>query len=84
VKAVDWSYEREWRLVGGRDETTITEDFAFHPDEVSAIYLGCRISAADKQAIINVVANKYPHATIYVGRKSERRFAVEFAPLQLS
>jgi Protein of unknown function (DUF2971) len=81
VKAADWAYEREWRLVGGRDKAKPTEDFAFHPDEVSAIYLGCRINPADREAITEIVGEKYPQATVYAGRKSERRFAVEFMPL---
>lgn len=81
VKAADWSYEREWRLVGGRDRTKLTEDFAFYPNEISAVYLGCRIAPQDSEEIVKIVESKYPHATIYMGRKSERRFAVEFAPL---
>jgi Protein of unknown function (DUF2971) len=84
VKATDWAYEREWRLVGGRDKTRTTEDFGFHPDEVSGIYLGCRINPVDGERIIRIAGEKYPHATIYIGRKSERRFAVEFAPLRSS
>jgi Protein of unknown function (DUF2971) len=81
VKAADWAYEREWRLVGTGDKTKVTEDFAFHTDEVSAVYLGCRISNVDRETITNIISSKYPHATIYIGHKAERRFAVEFAPL---
>jgi hypothetical protein len=84
VKAADWAYEREWRLVGVRDKSKVTEDFAFHVDEVSAVYLGCRASPSDRDAVTSIVAEKYPHATVYVGHKSERRFAVEFTPLQPS
>jgi hypothetical protein len=80
VKAADWAYEKEWRLIGVRDKTKTTEDFTFSVDEISAVYLGCRISTADKEAMIGIVDEKYPHATIKVGQKSERRFAVEFLP----
>jgi hypothetical protein len=84
VKAADWAYEREWRLIGVCDKTKLTEDFAFDVDEVSAVYLGCRVSSTDREAITNIIAEKYPHATINIGRKSERRFAVEFVPFRLS
>jgi hypothetical protein len=83
VKAADWAYEREWRLIGVQDKTKVTEDFAFYVDEISAVYLGCRINPTDREAITNIVTLKYPHAAVYAGRKSERRFAVEFSPFQL-
>jgi hypothetical protein len=81
VKAADWAYEREWRLIGRHDKTKISEEFAFHTEEVSAIYLGCRIDPTDRKEITAIAADKYSHAMIHVGRKSERRFAVEFMPL---
>ena len=33
VKAVDWAYEREWRIAGGRDKSKNTEDIAFYAEE---------------------------------------------------
>jgi hypothetical protein len=78
VKAADWAYEKEWRLVGVRDRTTLTEDFAFDVEELSGVYLGCRMSEANKNEIAGIVAERFPSVVIYEGRKSERRFGVEF------
>jgi hypothetical protein len=79
VKAKDWEYEREWRLVGGWEKEQATEYIAFHLDEMTALYLGCRISDADRAAIKTAAAEKYPHAAVYNGSKSATRFAVEFS-----
>lgn len=80
VKAADWAYEREWRLVGGRDKHKAFEDFGFHPLELSGVYLGCRTTVADQDELIKL-AGAYPTARIYAGKKSERNFTVEFAEL---
>jgi hypothetical protein len=65
-------------LVGVRDRTTLTEDFAFDAEELSGVYLGCRMSEANKNEIASIVAERFPSAAIYEGKKSERRFALEF------
>ena len=78
VKAADWAYEREWRIPGGKDKTNKTEDVPFYVEEITAIYLGCRISEENAVEIREIVDKKYAHASVYVGKKSERRFALEF------
>jgi hypothetical protein len=78
VKAADWAYEREWRIAGGGDKTKNTEDTQFQPEEITAIYLGCRISEEDSAEIRQIVGEEYPHASVQIGKKSERRFAIEF------
>jgi hypothetical protein len=78
VKAAEWSYEKEWRLAGFRDKAKLTEDFGFSPEELSGVYLGCRMSDADKKEIIGIVAEGFPNAAVHEGKKSHRRFAVEF------
>jgi hypothetical protein len=82
VKAADWAYEKEWRMVGGRDKRKESEDFGFHSNEMTAVYMGCRIAKEDAEAIRKVISVTYPHARIFVGSKSDRRFAVEFAELK--
>jgi hypothetical protein len=79
VKADCWAYEKEWRVLGGWENEKTTEDISFRPKELTAIYLGCRMSDADREQTKAIVGKKYPHAVIHAGRKSERRFAVEFA-----
>jgi hypothetical protein len=78
VKAVDWAYEKEWRLVGGWEPDETAEFIPFNPEEVTALYLGCRMSEADKKEINEIAAKKYVHAPVYEGRKSTQRFGLEF------
>jgi len=51
VKANDWSYEKEWRVIGGWDKSTSTEDIPFRPKELTAVYLGCRRSDANRKQL---------------------------------
>jgi hypothetical protein len=78
VKAADWAYEREWRIAGGRDQTKKTEDLPFCAEEITAVYLGCRISDLKAAEIRDIVEKNYPHASLHAARKSARRFALEF------
>lgn len=78
VKAADWAYEKEWRIAGGTDQTKKTEDLPLYPEEITGIYLGCRISDVNAAEIRDIVEKKYPHASLHAGRKSARRFALEF------
>lgn len=79
VKAKDWQYEKEWRLVGGWEKDQVAEHIPFQPEEMTAVYLGCRISDANSAAIKKTASEKYPHAAVYNGSKSSTRFAVEFS-----
>lgn len=79
VKAQDWAYEKEWRTLGGWDKSRQTENIAFKREEVTAVYLGCRMDDANRKEIKKIVKKRYPHAVVYIGRKSARQFALEFA-----
>jgi len=82
TKAIDWSYEKEWRLIGGWNPNTDYEDIGFHPKEFTALYLGCRIRTEDRDELIAVVRESYPHASIFAGRKTDRDFGLEFSPIR--
>jgi hypothetical protein len=79
VKAQDWAYEKEWRVIGSWEKDTKTEDIPFRLKELTAVYLGCRMSVADREQIKETIAKKYPHAAVHKVNKSARRFALEFA-----
>jgi hypothetical protein len=79
VKAADWAHEKEWRILGGWENQEETEDVPFKPEELTAVYLGCRIGDADQDEIRRIAAKKYPHAAVHIVRKAARRFALEFA-----
>lgn len=79
VKAIDWAYEREWRIAGGTDKTQNTEDISFYAEEITAVYLGCRTGQQDAADLRQIIDRVYPHASVYRGKKSPRRFALEFS-----
>jgi len=80
VKAEVWSYEKEWRVLGGwENKPEGVEYLSFRPKELTAIYLGCRMSQADEEEIKKTIEEKYPHTKIHNCGKSKRKFALEFA-----
>ena len=81
VKAIDWSYEREWRVIYYGDKETPYEDTPFDPSQVTAIYLGYRMSAKDREEVTELATKANPTVEIYSADKSNRRFGIEFVRL---
>ena len=80
-KAIDWAYEREWRLAGGQFSIEPYVDIPFDREELTGIYLGCRIARDSQEQILELARSNYPKASIFAGRKSEQSFSLEFLPL---
>jgi hypothetical protein len=82
-KALDWSYEKEWRILhyGMPSDQKFTE-LSFAPYEISSIYLGCRSSPEFREKVIELRNEKYRHADLYQAKKSEREFKIEFERLE--
>ena len=82
TKSTDWEYEKEWRVVTTmHDKSKDNEILRFPPEEVAAIYLGCRTTDESKREIIEIANDKYLNAKIYQARKHEREFSLVFDPL---
>lgn len=77
-KAIDWAYEREWRIVGGRGEPEPYADYQFQPTEVSAVYMGCMTAEDDARDIELLLQAGFPHAKLYRARKNEKSFHLDF------
>lgn len=83
TKGIDWAYEKEWRIVASmRDKSKTSEILAFAPEEVGAVYLGCKISDMDKRAIIEITTKNYSKAVIYQAAKHEKEFKLVFERIQ--
>jgi len=83
TKSKDWEYEREWRAFAAVDRED-GDGFAYrglYPEEIEAVYLGCRMNEETRGQIIEAVRGKVPHVQLYQAQKSETRFALEFVPL---
>jgi hypothetical protein len=81
VKSSEWAYEQEYRLFvpflikEGQDFATLK----YHSDELSAIYLGCRMGGDTAAAIYNKVMAINSNAKIYVSSLSPREYKLHFA-----
>ncbi|MGA2893543.1 MAG: DUF2971 domain-containing protein [Xanthobacteraceae bacterium] len=79
VKATDWAYEKEWRLVWPSDDSSRNfVDVPFEGRDLVGVYFGCRMSQADFHALRDIICGKYSQATMYLAKKSQREFALVF------
>jgi hypothetical protein len=77
-----WAYEKEWRIVAGlRDKTQSYEILSYAPEEVGAVYLGCKMAEDDKEELIEITRRLYPQAKLYQAEKHPREFALIFTKI---
>jgi hypothetical protein len=77
TKSIDWSYEQEWRVYIYSQQEGF-EFLPFEPQELSAVYFGCRISDPDRAEISALAKTINPTIELFVARKSDREFKFEF------
>lgn len=79
TKGKGWEYEKEWRIVSQlRDPRNKHEIIPFAKEEIDEVYLGCRISDENKNAIIDIVNMKYPWVSIYQAKQKRNEFSLIF------
>jgi hypothetical protein len=83
LKSLDWDYEEEWRVL---DEATIVgvelfSDRPFDPDELVAIYFGCRTTRESKDKIIEAARSLGKQISFFEMRDERIRF--ELTPVRL-
>lgn len=82
TKSKDWAHEKEWRVVSGlRDKTKQFEDIPFDPQELATVYLGCRMSDSDKDEIVGLVRNNFPHVEILQSAPNRADLSLSFHSL---
>ena len=66
-KALDWSYEKEWRVTSFKrpDEIGTISDYAFNPRELKSVYLGPLIDRKDQDEILKLINDLLPHVVVY-------------------
>lgn len=79
-KALDWQYEREWRVYRP-SETKMVEYLDFNSPELSAVYFGCRTPETHREEISALALAVNPGAKLLSSVKSEREFSLEFISL---
>jgi hypothetical protein len=79
TKSDCWVYEQEWRAIKYLENNPNDYiDLPFDRNEVSAIYLGCRIEPERKKEIIIIAKEKYSHAKIFQARTHESEYSLVF------
>lgn len=68
-KSSHWSYEREWRLFSTRGNI----ELAYEKTALTGVYLGCKITAENKEAVKSILGNSIP---IYEMQRSTTEFKV--------
>lgn len=80
TKARPWAYEREWRLILGRrsGENAGYADLPFDPQNVSKLFLGCKITPRQRNAIMRLAVGAFSHVEIHQARQSATTFGLKF------
>lgn len=82
TKSDNWAYEDEWRCVGGLRDIKNGFDFdPLVPEELEAIYLGCRITPHIKKDVLDIISKKYPKTDVYQAKLAQQNFALDFDKL---
>ncbi len=80
MKARCWEYEKEWRVIttssahGDRGY----EDWRFNPQEISKVFLGCRMRYEDKEDILRLLTEQFSHVEVYQAKQSPIMYRLDF------
>ncbi len=74
IKANDWRYEQEWRIVDHKKGPGIQN---FPEDALSGVILGCRISEENKENIFRWCRKRKHPPTLYEAREKQKEFGLD-------
>ncbi|MHB1247000.1 MAG: DUF2971 domain-containing protein [Sulfuriferula sp.] len=83
VKSYGWGYEREWRIPMKKDLMDDNGCTTIRPEDIDAIYLGCRMKVENKRTILDLVESRYKNVTVYQAIKDENEFRLNFIPIRI-
>jgi hypothetical protein len=84
TKSDHWSYEKEWRCCSVTkmgDPNNLAEPMELLPEEIAAVYLGCRMKPEDRDGIVNLIRKRLRHVQLFQARQSDSAFKLEFDPI---
>jgi len=83
TKSTEWSYEKEWRCINfappGDSNPHMYDQF--WPEEIQAVYFGCRTPDTD---IADIMASLHPslgHTTVYRATRRQWEYQLDFVPI---
>ena len=77
-KPLEWRYEKEWRIL--ERCPLISEEKAYSPKTLKAIYLGIGTEPSTKKQIQDIVTKKYRHAELWEAFLVDDKYKMDFAP----
>jgi len=76
TKAKFWNYEKEWRLIIGKENFNILNDGSISFPFIESIYLGCKMENVLKQHIVRFADSN--NISVYQAERSSERFTLDF------
>jgi len=78
IKANDWQYEHEWRIVD-YEKGEGTQNFP--EDALSGVILGCRISQENKENVFRWCGKRKHPPTLYEAREKQKEFGLDIVKI---
>ncbi|MEP6879624.1 MAG: DUF2971 domain-containing protein, partial [Nitrosospira sp.] len=82
TKSNHWAYEKEWRIVMKQEFMDENGCAIMRPEDIEAVYLGCRMKLDIKRLILDLIEDKYKNVTVYQAKKDEQEFRLNFIPIR--
>ncbi len=78
IKANDWQYEQEWRIVETKKGPGIQN---FPEDALSGVILGCRIAQENKEDLFRWCRKRKHLPTLYEAREKQKEFGLDIVKI---
>ena len=78
TKFIDWSYEREWRIIGPSAGTKRK----YLSKALKAVYFGTKIDSQEMETISKIVRSHNETVQLYKGKMNETRFQIDFEKIK--
>lgn len=84
TKSKNWEYEKEWRIICPPlpGQSNSFDDRPINPQEIDAIYFGCKISKEDQESITAMLTEDFGHVRVFKGEKDRFRYGLNFKPIK--
>ena len=78
TKAIDWKYEREWRVI---QPDSRPGPRSFHPSLLSGLILGANISPQNRDMVLSWVEQRRDPLSVYTAERDPEHFSLVFRSL---
>ena|SRR5437660_1885844 len=84
TKSTHWAYEKEWRVINLRqsEEDGLHMYNSFLPEEIEAVYFGCRATNPDIENIVQKMHPDLSHVEFLKARKKKWEYGLEFERIE--